>query len=243
VKVFVCSDVHGNVRALQAVLEHYRRFPLMEFLFLGDCVGYGAHPDACLDIVLALPRARLVLGNHDAVLIHDLERSDLNDVAAEALDWSASFLDGRYDAVIRRRFRMEHEDGSNLAVHGSPYHPAEWVYIMSSLEAEQAFLARAFSVCFVGHTHTPAIHVFGKGERAFPEGEPVVLDPAERYIINPGSVGQPRDGDPRAACCLFDAGEGTITLLRCEYDIEAEARDIVEAGLPAVLGERLYCGA
>jgi len=242
-KVFVCSDIHGNVRALNAVIERYLALSAPDLLFLGDCVGYGAHPDACLDVVLNIPRARLILGNHDSALLRAAERGDLNEIAAEAIGWSESFLGGRYDEAIRRRFLMEHDGGLYFAVHGSPHHPEEWIYIFSALEAEQAFFARQFSVCFVGHTHSPAIYAFGRGEMRLSEGTPFPLDAAERYIINPGSVGQPRDGDPRAACCLFDADAGTITLFRCEYDVEAEARDIVDAGLPTFLGERLLYGS
>jgi diadenosine tetraphosphatase ApaH/serine/threonine PP2A family protein phosphatase len=242
-KIFVCSDIHGNARALEAVLNHYETLSEAPFLFLGDCVGYGAHPDLCLDRILAIPRSTLILGNHDAALLSEAERGDLNEIAAEAIGWSESCLGGRYDAAIRRRFRMEHDGPHCHAVHGSPYRPDEWNYIWSSLDAEQAFFALEFGVCFVGHTHTPRIDVFGKGELSFAEGIPVALDDTDRYIINPGSVGQPRDGDRRAAFCLFDTDMGTITLLRCEYDVEAEARDIIEAGLPAFLGERLLYGS
>jgi predicted phosphodiesterase len=243
VKVFVCSDIHGNVRALNAVLSAYRKLDRCEFLFLGDCVGYGAHPDACLDIILNLPRSRLVLGNHDSALLNASERRDLNEIAAEAIEWSQAFLGGRYDEAIRRRFTLEHEDPHLLAVHASPYRPEEWTYIFSALEAEQAFLAREFTICFVGHTHAPAAYVFGRGETDLDEKEPLRLERGRRYIVNPGSVGQPRDGDPRAAFCIFDIDAGTIALRRCAYDVEAEARDIVEAGLPRYLADRLRCGA
>jgi len=242
-KVFICSDIHGNVRALNAVLFVYREHNPCEFLFLGDAVGYGAHPDACLDILLNLPRSRLILGNHDSALVRASERDDLNESAAQAIGWSETLLGGRYDDAIRRRFNLEHEDARYLAVHASPYHPGEWIYIFSGLEAEQAFFSREFTVCFVGHTHAPAAYAFGKGEMTFNEKASFLLDARDRYIINPGSVGQPRDGDPRAACCIFDAEEGTITLHRCEYDVDAEARDIIDGGLPRGLAERLLSGA
>jgi len=242
VKVFVCSDVHGNVRALNAVMFAYRAQQQCEFLFLGDCVGYGAHPDACLDIILNLPRSRLILGNHDSALVHPSERGDLNEIAAAAIDWSEVYLKGTYDDAIRRRFKLQHEDAQYFAVHASPYHPEEWLYIFSGLDAEQAFFAKEFRVCFVGHTHTPAAYAFGRGEITFSETKPLLLEAGDRYIINPGSVGQPRDGDPRAACCIFDTEAGTITLHRCAYDIEAEARDIIDAGLPRYLAERLLIG-
>jgi diadenosine tetraphosphatase ApaH/serine/threonine PP2A family protein phosphatase len=242
-KVFICSDIHGNVRALNAAMFAYRTLSQCEFLFLGDCVGYGAHPDACLDIILNLPRSRLILGNHDSALVHASERGDLNDIAAEAIDWSEVYLRGAYDDAIRRRFKLQHEDAHYFAVHSSPYHPEEWLYILSGLDAEQAFFAKEFKVCFVGHTHVPAAYAFGKGEVLLSEEQPLLLEAGDRYLINPGSVGQPRDGDPRAACCIFDTEAGTITLHRCAYDVEAEARDIINAGLPTYLAERLLVGA
>jgi diadenosine tetraphosphatase ApaH/serine/threonine PP2A family protein phosphatase len=242
-KVFICSDIHGNVRALNAAMFAYRTLSQCEFLFLGDCVGYGAHPDACLDIILNLPRSRLILGNHDSALVHASERGDLNDIAAEAIDWSEVYLRGAYDDAIRRRFKLQHEDAHYFAVHSSPYHPEEWLYILSGLDAEQAFFAKEFRVCFVGHTHVPAAYAFGKGEVLLSEEQPLLLEAGDRYLINPGSVGQPRDGDPRAACCIFDTEAGTITLHRCAYDVEAEARDIINAGLPTYLAERLLVGA
>jgi len=241
-KVFVCSDVHGNVRALQAVLAVYREQRARDFLFLGDCVGYGAHPDACLDVLFNMPNMHLVLGNHEAALLDPGQREDLNDFAAEAIGWSARLLGGRYDTAIRRRFALQYENARYSAVHASPYHPEAWIYILSALEAEQAFCAKAFAVCFVGHTHVPALYACGEGELAFDDKVPFRLDPAARYIVNPGSVGQPRDGDPRSTCCILDTDEGTITLHRCEYDVAAEAQDIVDAGLPRYLGQRLLRG-
>jgi diadenosine tetraphosphatase ApaH/serine/threonine PP2A family protein phosphatase len=241
-KTFVCADIHGNARALQAVLAVYREVHAAEFLFLGDCVGYGAHPDACLDVILNLPRAQLVLGNHEAALLDARERGDLNDIAAEAIGWSERMLGEKYLAAIRRRFTMRHEGARYDAVHASPHHPAEWNYIFSVLEAEQAFVAGAFTLCFFGHTHAPALYAFGDGDAILDEGVPFRLEPGARYIVNPGSVGQSRDGDRRASCCVFDSDTGTVTLRRCEYDVEAEARDIFDAGLPRFLGERLLVG-
>jgi diadenosine tetraphosphatase ApaH/serine/threonine PP2A family protein phosphatase len=242
-KLFVCSDVHGNYRALDAAMSIYRREFPCDFLFLGDAVGYGAHPDACLDVLLNLPRAGLVLGNHDAAMLEEMGTPDMNEVAMEAIEWTGRRLDERYRGAIRRRFRLSVERERWLGVHGSPFHPEEYAYLLSPLEAERAFFAGDFRLCFVGHTHSPAAFAFGRGEFPFAEGKPVALEAGERYIFNPGSVGQPRDRDPRAACAVYDDEAGTVTLLRCEYDIEAEARDIVAAGLPAVLADRLFIGA
>ncbi len=242
-KVFVCSDVHGNARALQAVLAVYRAEYPCDFLFLGDVVGYGAHPDACLDVLLNLPRARLILGNHDAALLDRRLRADLNDIAAEAIGWSERMLPRDYIDAIRRRFAMQHEHPEYFAVHSSPSHPEEWPYIFCEMDADTAFRARDFALCFVGHTHVPALYGFDGGETILSEGEPLRLEPRNRYVVNPGSAGQPRDGDPRASCCVLDTDAGTITLHRCEYDVAAEAQDIYDAALPRYLGQRLLHGA
>ena len=241
-KVLICSDIHGNVRALRAVLQVYRDEHVRELLFLGDSVGYGAHPDACLDTLFNMPRAHLIIGNHEAALLDERERNEMNGLAAGAIDWSGRMLDRKYVDAIRRKFTMRYERGEYDAVHASPYHPEEWIYIFGPLEAEQAFFAGAFAVCFFGHTHVPALYVFGGGELRIDENVPFHFEPGARYLVNPGSVGQPRDGDPRAACCIFDTDSGTITLRRCPYDVAAEAQDILDAGLPRYLGERLFRG-
>lgn len=242
-KTFVCSDIHGNIRALQAAISIYRGEYPCDFLFLGDVVGYGVHPEACLDVILNLPRAKLVLGNHEAAVLERSGAAEMSEVAAEAIDWTARRLEERYREAIRRRFGLTAAGDGFVAAHGSPCRPEEWIYLLSPLEAEQAFFAADFRVCFVGHTHTPAAFAFGRGEIPLRENEPVAIEAGERYIFNPGSVGQPRDRDPRAAFMIYDRGAGTVTLRRRAYDIEAEAKDIIAAGLPAILAERLFIGA
>jgi diadenosine tetraphosphatase ApaH/serine/threonine PP2A family protein phosphatase len=242
-KIFICADVHGNVRALDAVLAVYRDVSPCEFLFLGDCVGYGAHPDACLDRILNLPKATLLLGNHEAVLLSQRDYHYMNPIASQALKWTVDKVFDRYGAAIRDRFQIEYERGDMLAIHSSPANPEEWPYIFTQFEADEAFYEADFSACFVGHTHIPAIFSSNQGRMWFDDGVFWELDPKDRYIINPGSVGQPRDGDPRAACCVYDTDKATIELFRCEYDVASEAEDIFDAGLPRYLGERLLKGA
>jgi predicted phosphodiesterase len=242
-KVFVCSDIHGNIRALDAVLDVYRREYPCDFLFLGDCIGYGPHPDTCLDRILGLPRASYVLGNHEHALLDESERIHMSEFAAYVLDWSERVLDGRYDEVIENEFKMEIDCASYYAVHSSPGFPNNWPYLYTLLDAEEAFFSKEFHIGFVGHTHIPAIFSLKKGEQAFTEDDPYILDRDDRYIINPGSVGQPRDLNRNASCCVFDTREGTITLYRCQYDVEAEMRDFVAAGLPRYLSDRLLTGS
>lgn len=241
-KVFVCSDIHANLRALEAVLEAYRRAYPCRFLFLGDCIGYGAHPDACLDMILQLPHALHVMGNHEQALLDSRRRADMSEFAAEALNWSEDILEGRYDEAFTERFRMKIVNDLFCAVHASPDAPEEWGYLYSGCDAMHAFMSEDFDLCFVGHTHVPAIFT-ESDTRLFVEHDTVLkLEEGERYIVNPGSIGQPRDGDPRASFCIFDPHEGTITFHRCQYDVGAEAQDIIRAGLPKYLGERLVDG-
>jgi diadenosine tetraphosphatase ApaH/serine/threonine PP2A family protein phosphatase len=242
-KVFVCSDVHGNVRALDAVLSVYRDLYPCEFLFLGDCIGYGPHPGACLDRILALPRSGYLMGNHEWALIDARERENMSEPAARMLNWSEEILGGKYDDIIRNRFGMEIETESYLAVHASPLEPEKWSYLISEFWANEAFAGRDFDLCFVGHTHIPALFTYDGGLQELADGEPFQLSPDNRYIVNPGSVGQPRDLDPRASCCLYDMIDGTITLFRCEYDIEKTVKEYDEAGVPEYLGRRLLTGS
>ncbi len=242
-KVFVCSDVHGNLRALDAVLSVYRDYYPCGFLFLGDCIGYGPHPDACLERILGLPEARFLMGNHESALLDARERENMSEPAARMLNWSERILGGKYDDVIKQKFEMEIETELYYAAHSSPLEPGEWSYLLSEFWANEAFLARDFDLCFVGHTHIPALFAFNDGQRELVVGEPFHLMKGNRYIVNPGSVGQPRDHDPRASCCLFDSAEGTIILLRCEYDIEATVEDYEAAGVPDYLGKRLLTGS
>lgn len=241
-KVFVCSDVHGNIRALDAVLAVYREHAPCRFLFLGDAIGYGAHPDACLDRLLALPRAQYLIGNHEWALLDREERLFLNDIAAQAIAWTEETLRGRYDEVLLRLFQVRVEDPRFIAAHASPDDSEAWPYLFTEYSAQPVFEKLDFDLCFVGHTHVPAVYTYSGGPKWLDPEFPFRLRPSDRYIVNPGSVGQPRDGDPRASCCVYDPDEGTVTLFRREYDVEAEADDMIAAGLPVFLARRLFAG-
>ena len=241
-KLLICSDVHGNIRALDAVLDAYRDFLPCGFLFLGDAVGYGAHPRECLDRLLALPGASLVMGNHDLAVLSLNERKTFNTDAFTALEWTVNRLDGKYNDPLVKNFEMLIEDSEYLAAHGSPLFPEEFPYLTTIYETEKVFQKFDFSLCFVGHTHVPMVYTYIGGPKSPEPGKPFALDPSGRYIINPGSVGQPRDGDNRASFMILDPDEGTVTLHRLVYNIEAEAKDIKAAGLPERFAERLFRG-
>ena len=134
-KIFICSDVHGNVRALDAVLAAYREVSPCRLLFLGDAVGYGAHPDACLDRLLVLPRSSYIMGNHDWAVIDLSEREHFHREASTAIEWTVNALKGKYDDSIVKKFEMAVENREFRAAHGSPGHPEEFPYIFSGLHA------------------------------------------------------------------------------------------------------------
>lgn len=242
-RTFVISDVHGNIRALDAVLGVYRDISPCELLFLGDAVGYGAHPDACLDRLSALPRSTLIMGNHEWALFDPEEKMNFNELAAQAVDWSKTRLRDQHEAWILREFRIIVRRSEYCAAHASPEESSPWEYIYTESAAARIFRALDFSICFLGHTHVPMVYTYKGGPKSLEPGKPFPLDPSDRYIVNPGSVGQPRDRDHRASCLVWDGDASEITLHRVEYDVEAEAKDIEDAGLPHFFAERLKIGA
>jgi len=237
--VAVFSDVHGNREAFEAVLAFCRRQAVTRYCFVGDIVGYGADPGPCI-VMLRNLSSSCVVGNHDVAALDIAEAEDFNPAAWQAIEWTAGQL-----TIDDRRFLeklpMVHTEAFTL-VHGSPERPGEFGYILSPYEAMKAFLALAGDLCFVGHSHRSGILVEEKDAIRFDGSAFLKLDPERRYIVNVGSVGQPRDGDPRACVCLFDETERTVALHRVAYDVQRAAEKIYSAGLPAVLAERLFEG-
>ena len=241
-KLFVCSDIHGNVRALDAVLARYREEQPCEFLFLGDCVGYGPHPAGCLQRIVGLPRAHLILGNHDAALLCEETKNQMSQGAIDALGWSSSEIGENERETLRERFDLYWRSGGIFASHASPVKPGQWTYVFSAVEATEIFSSLDFHICFTGHTHLPMLCTFSFGEVVFPSGIAIELDANDRYVINPGSVGQPRDGDPRAACIVYDTETREIVLHRLTYDVEAAIGDFEGTSIPRFYAERLREG-
>lgn len=236
----ILSDIHSNWEALEAVLEACERLSPDSYLCVGDLVGYGPDPSR----VIAEVRDRemtTVRGNHDHAAFDAGEDRYFNSWAREAIGWTRERL-----VASERRYLEDLEftavaDGA-LLVHASPAAPRAWRYILSAAEAGPEFASFAEPVCFIGHSHVPMVIVQTEsGESELRNGE-VELEPGRRYIINVGSVGQPRDGDPRAAFGLFDSEERVYRLARVEYDAETTSRKIIDSGLPPFLGERLLAG-
>ena len=240
--IAIVSDIHSNLVALEAVLE---TLPVYDRLWcLGDTIGYGPQPNECLAYMQGLGNAVLT-GNHDLGCLGVISLVDFNDVARIANEWNGRQLRPELRAFLQDLpATLAVEPGATLA-HASPRDPI-WEYVDSVEVAEANFAHFASQLCLVGHTHVPICisrHADGRVQFGHMQrGEVVHLRPDTRYLLNPGSVGQPRDGDPRAAYALWDTTAGTIMFERVGYDIGATQKQIRAAGLPEILAERLATG-
>ena len=240
-RILVVSDIHGNLGALRTVLAAAGTVDAV--WCLGDTVGYGPEPDACVQAVRELPHAA-VAGNHDCAAVGTLDIAGFNPDAAAAARWTGSRLTPEIHAYLADLPLTRVEDKFTL-VHGSPRDPL-WEYLLQSRDAEANFAHFETAYCLVGHTHVPAVAVWRGGRVGMDhvsDGDELDLGEAgARFILNPGSVGQPRDRDPRAAYLVLDTGALRATWHRVAYDIASTQRLMEEHGLPRRLIERLAVG-
>jgi diadenosine tetraphosphatase ApaH/serine/threonine PP2A family protein phosphatase len=241
-QVAIVSDIHGNRHAFEAVLEEIAATDARELWCMGDVVGYGADPNRCCELVRE--HAAVVLaGNHDLAVTGELPLDEFSHGAALAARWTQDIIEDDHLEWLRSLRPRGAENGIGL-YHASPRDPV-WEYVLSTLLAELCFDAAPERVCVVGHSHVALSFVRPDGEAATGEarraGEALELSAGE-WLINPGSVGQPRDGDPRAAWLLLDTGTWRAEWRRTDYDIGAAAAAIRGARLPDSLAERLEYG-
>lgn len=240
-RILVVSDVHGNLPALRAVLD---AAPAHDALWsLGDTVGYGGSPNECLDLLAEAGADPALVGNHDLAAVGLLPIGWFNVYAAQAADWTSMQLTEENRFRIRSGFTTA-TIGSFYLVHGSPRDPAR-DYVQTLDDALDALGAVAERSILCGHTHVPMLAEIRPGVApTLHRIEPGVAYPigGMRALINPGSVGQPRDGDPRASSLLLDTEAQTVTWWRRAYDLQAAQRAILDAGLPRELAIRLERG-
>ncbi|OGK98578.1 MAG: hypothetical protein A3E31_08900 [Candidatus Rokubacteria bacterium RIFCSPHIGHO2_12_FULL_73_22] len=237
----VLSDIHGNLEALEAVLRDAAAHA-DGVLCLGDIVGYGADPAACIELVAERAEA-ITGGNHERGVAGLLDLGWFNRSARAAAEWTRERLDDDHRAWLGALPLVAEIAGATL-VHASPDHPEEWDYLVSAEDGFGALAAFVTRLCFVGHSHVPgAWSVGSSGPEFVPGAIELELAAGRRYLVNVGSVGQPRDRDPRAAYALWDAERGRLAIRRVAYDVEAARRKIVAAGLPRFLADRLAWGA
>ncbi len=244
-RYLILSDIHSNEQALQAVFSTVKRRRYESVLCMGDLVGYGASPNAVLSRLRRLPRFVAVRGNHDKVCIGIEDGENFNGSALRAAKWTSGRLTKPNREFLGRLPKGPREVLPGVWIaHGS--FVDEDTYMFSDFDAYQAFDAGSFKVCFFGHTHYPVVYVqTAAGIDAIPlDGslKELVLEPQARYLINPGSVGQPRDRDPRVGFAEFYPESRRVVFYRVDYDAQAAAQKIAKSGLPENLGNRLLVG-
>lgn len=245
-RYLVLSDLHANIDALDAVLESAGREGYDHVLILGDLVGYGAEPNLVVERVCALEPLAIVRGNHDKVAAALAGSNGFNPTAQRAAEWTRAALSPATRAYLAALPEGPLSVEAVVEIcHGSP--ADEDQYIFGESDAAEALLAARLPLCLFGHTHLPTavalderrnMEVLSSGAKELR----VDLVEGRRYLVNPGSVGQPRDGDPRAAYALLDTERKVIEVLRAAYDAERAHDRILAAGLPKALGHRLLIG-
>lgn len=241
-KIGIFSDVHGNLEALETALAYFRSEGVNDYLCLGDIVGYGANPEECVELVRGL-RGTVVAGNHDRAAINRASLSLFNAAAREAILWTRRRLSDQSRDFLESLELVEIAQGFHL-VHARPSAPQEWEYVQTLSDVAHELGSFFEPVCLIGHSH---LH-FAAEKLPSSETPRFVAEPefeisdSTKHLVNVGSVGQPRDGDPRLCLVIFDAGSNRFSFQRLSYDIPAAQRKILYAGLPESLAFRLSRG-
>jgi diadenosine tetraphosphatase ApaH/serine/threonine PP2A family protein phosphatase len=234
----VISDIHSNLEALESALRFIKEQNIRKIYCTGDLVGYGPNPNEVIELIRD-ENIPCCMGNHDAAVIEKTDITYFNEYAAEAVLWTRQHITPE-NAKFLEELPLSFADGNFRFVHASPAYPEDWSYLYSSYEAEYAMDFFEEQICFYGHTHRPVI--FSENGKQIFENS-VELVRGEKYLINVGSVGQPRDGDPRACVMLFDEEKFIASYVRIGYDVDRVRIKILHAGLPVFLGERLLYGS
>ena len=228
----IISDIHSNLESLQKALEIVKEQHIDEIICLGDIIGYGANPNECIDLVRAAT-PYVLLGNHDEAAIDLTKTEYFNPFARIAAEWTNNELTEENKGYIQNLPYLVERDGL-LFVHSSPYQPEEWHYILSPADAQFNFPYFTSPICFVGHSHVPGLFCEDIWTQEVIQGK--------KFIVNVGSVGQPRDNDWRLSLGIFDSATWGYENIRSEYNVQSAAHKIRSAGLPRALADRLVVG-
>lgn len=244
-RFLVFTDIHGNLEALEALLKFVSRKKIDHYLYLGDLVGYGASPGETIDRVRRLEPLSIIRGNHDKAVCGLDAIETFNPMAAMAIAWCRKNLTADHTRYLCGLPKGPQVVSDLLTIcHGAPFD--EDFYIFGEFDAAEAFQYLETRLGFFGHTHFPCLYVKtgnGVSGRLIEDDHSVVrLKKGVQYLINPGSVGQPRDRNPKAACALFDSEESVVHFHRFDYDISGAQEKILVENLPAALAERLALG-
>jgi predicted phosphodiesterase len=235
----VISDIHSNWEALESTFREIDRRKVDQIICLGDIVGYGANPSECLALICERSD-EIVLGNHDEAVFNVALRAYFNPLARQAIEWTETQLKAKEQKKLRDFSPIVINRKANVTwAHGSVHEPHAYHYLFSKSDARPTFQKLETDFCFFGHTHIPSLFSEKSGEvRYLPAGR-YELPEKDRYVLNPGSVGQPRDRNPELSFALFDADKREVELIRMKYDNQKAAEKIREAGLPSFFADRL----
>ncbi len=240
-RLALISDIHANLEALQAVLKDIDSQNVDQIVCLGDVVGYGCDPIACLDLVTKSCLVTL-MGNHEYAALRKLGDHTLNEVARASIIWTRNQLDDRHIKMISQ-FPMTHRIDTLQMVHASPLEPELWHYILTPPPALRAFEATDAWICFFGHSHLPSFFSMSEdGQCRSQFGHDFQPLDENRYLINVGSVGQPRDDDPRSCYVIFDSDTVDVFYRRVAYDFTVTQRKMAAVKSPTLLIERIAVG-
>lgn len=240
-RVLVLGDIHGNLEALRAVLDHARAQGGFDHVVsVGDVVGYGADPGPCLGLLRELD-AGIVMGNHDLAVVGGLPTDGFNVYAKAAVEWTAAKLTTEELGFLRALpATLKHPEYA--VSHGTLHDPEGFRYLLTEADAVDSLAILDRPVCFLGHTHLPVWARMAGASLEVSQIPTAPVDPGRPVVVNVGSVGQPRDGDPRTIYALYDTEIAKVEMRRLAYDVEGAGRKILAAGLPDILAERLKVG-
>jgi diadenosine tetraphosphatase ApaH/serine/threonine PP2A family protein phosphatase len=235
----IISDVHSNLEALEAVLECLEGESIDAYLSTGDIVGYGADPGPCIERIRGL-NPHIVAGNHDWAVAGILSLDFFNAYAREAIEWTRGRL-GKAELDWLRSLKLVKKVGKMTLVHATLHAPENFDYLLTAYDAHLSLEVLETPVCFVGHSHVPVTFA-QNGSVTFSFASEIDLSGVHRAIVNAGSVGQPRDGNPHASFGIYDSEKDLVQVRRVPYDVPGATKKILAAGLPQVLAERLWFG-
>ncbi len=244
-RLMIFSDIHGNLESLQSVLKDAAKRNVHRSICLGDLVGYGPFPNECIQLVRSLKNCRCLAGNHDVAALWETSPYGMSSAAKKAILWTMEQLKDE-----NKEYLKSLPDRLDLAdmtfAHANPYNPRGWRYVMDRKYALRSFAATRCRNLFIGHSHRPLVitrkHFFSVNLQAVSGVAEFSVNDSKRRIINCGSVGQPRDDDPRSCYLIYDSRTRKIEFYRVSYDMEKTVKAIQNAGLPSVLGRRLLKG-
>jgi predicted phosphodiesterase len=239
-RLAIISDIHANLEAFDAVLADARDNKCTDFVCLGDVVGYNANPHECVERVREM-NCPTVKGNHDEQASLVESSRDFNEMAEAAIQWTRNHLTDE-DKQWLRDLKLQRQVRDFTIVHATLDAPGQWDYVFNNLDAAASFTFQQTTVCFFGHTHVPMVFIRGEDGVRRQQFDKLRIDTGEKYFINVGSVGQPRDGDWHAAYCIYDVESNVVEQRRLKYDLATAQKKIIEAGLPRLLAERLGIG-